>query len=444
MTGLALPAGGHAGQQGQALVLGMVLAGAALIVFLRYFGVGQVVGAKAKHLHALDAAAYSGALIQARALNMLAYVNRAHVGHQLAMAHLVTLGSWAALGGTQARQLGSANPPAHLIGMFFGPEHGAAYLAASRAAGLETMSAASHGQLAQAYAAHDSVLRDVLSVVQNDIVNSVPAARQAAIHAVLSANFQSTTGPAGFDLAVDYDSWPGYLRSYSGHGHLRGVVQEVAGLYGFLAERNATERNPWVVDARCPGLRHQLRRRGDTQLDGQGRWQSTDTLSFHALRSNRWIGCYYREYAMGWGWIPSATSQTIGAPHVDDPPDDFSAQDFWRWVQEATDWDIAMGDANPLANSRASASRQRWQGGGLPAYFDVASNAVAAVGFGLTLRHPGPQGLTVTTQSAAETFFSRPTKRDDHLHEAPNLFHPYWQSRLATHASQAIDAQVRP
>src|SRR5690606_41835532 len=121
-----------------------------------------------------------------------------------------------------------------------------------------------------------------------------------------------------------------------------------------------------------------------------------------------------------------------------------AAQDFWGSVQAGTARDMATGPANRLANSRASASRQRWQGGALPAYFDVASNAAAAVGSGLTLGFPGPQGLTVTTQSAAETFFSRPTKRDDQLHEAPNLFHPYWQSRLATHASQAIDAQVRP
>src|SRR5690606_10907700 len=89
-------------QQGQALVLGMLLAGVAMVILARYFAVGQVVGAKARQLHALDAAAYSGALVQARALNMLAYINRAHVGHQLAMAHLVTLGSWASLGGAQA------------------------------------------------------------------------------------------------------------------------------------------------------------------------------------------------------------------------------------------------------------------------------------------------------------------------------------------------------
>lgn len=137
-----------AAQSGQALVLGMLLAAAAALVLIRYFFTGQVVAAKAKQLHALDATAYSGALVQARALNMLSYINRAQIGHQVAMAHLVTLGSWAAFGGTQSRQLASGNPPAHLIGLLFGPEHGAAYLAAGSARGMDAM-ARTDGELAQ-------------------------------------------------------------------------------------------------------------------------------------------------------------------------------------------------------------------------------------------------------------------------------------------------------
>lgn len=150
--------------------------------------------------------------------------------------------------------------------------------------------------------------------------------------------------------------------TYSGRQELRSFVQEIANLYAFLGPRNDTARNPWVVDARSPMLRHELRRRGNTELYPYGRWQSIDTQSFHALRSNRWIGCYFREYPMAWGWIPTAAAQSVGSPHVDDPPDDFAAQDFWRWVRDATNWDIHFGDANPLANSRAVANRQRWQG----------------------------------------------------------------------------------
>lgn len=433
-----------AGQHGQALVLGMLLAGAAIVAFARYFATGQVVAAKARQLHALDAAAYSGALTQARTLNFLAYINRAQIGHQVAMAHLVTLGSWAALGGAEARQLASGNPPAYLISMMFGPQHGAAYLAAARASGFDSL-AGPQGEMASAYAAHDETVRHVLGTVQDEVVEGLPQARKAAMQAVLARNYPDVPPGRDFDLAVDRDNWPGYVQRYAAQQQLRPFIQGVAQLYGFLSPRNHTASNPWSVEARCPHLRHELRRRGATELDASGRWQSIDTQSYHALRSNKWIGCYYREYAMGWGWIPSTASQALAGPHVDNPPDDFSAQDFWRWVKEATDWDIVSGNDNPLANSRAAANRQRWQGGGLPSYFDTARQAAdIALWFDVTLSHPGPQGLTISTRSAGETFFDRPQARPDGRPESPNLFHPYWQARLAAHGGRNIDVPGKP
>lgn len=416
-------------QQGQALVLGMVLAGLAAVALVRYFATGQVVAAKARQLHGLDAAAYSAALVQARALNMLSLLNRAQVGHQVAMAHLVTLGSWAALGGHEARQLSVGNPPAHLIAMLFGPDHGAAYLAARSATGFEAL-AVTHGALANAYAGHDRIVHDVLVAAQHEIVASVPHARLAAARAVLQQHYPESSQ---FDLVLSGSNWDGYVRQYQAQQWLRPFIQSAAQMYEFLLPRNSVASNPWVVQPRCPWLRHELRRRGTTQLDASGRWQSMDTQSFHALRSNRWIGCYYREYPMGWGWIPPDSRSVADVPHVDQPPDDFSAQDFWRWVQAATQWDIVSGDANPLANSRAAAARPYWSGRGLAAYFDVGSNDALAgtpLRLSLELTHPGPEGLTVTTRSAAITFFERPQVRSDQRVELPNLFHPYWQARL--------------
>lgn len=442
-------------QRGQALVLGLLVVGLMAVVLVRYFTVGQVVAAKAKQLHALDAAAYSGALVQARALNMLAYINRGQVGHQVAMAHLVTLGSWAAWGGAQARQAGMGNPPAYLIAMLFGPEHGAAYQAARGAAGIDTLAQIA-GRLAQAYAAHDNVVRGVFSDVQNNIVLTLPDARWAAMQEVLARNYSQGSGsprrvsgaitegvrfsgasmpdsktPPAFKLILLEDNWAGYLQRYPGR-QLKPFVQAVAQTYEFLSPRDHSASSLWAVDARCPAQRHELRRRGSTEIDARGVWQSVDTQSFHALRSNRWIGCYYREYPMGWGWIPAAMNQVLDGPYVDNAPDNFSAQDFWRWVAQSTNWDIVSGDANPLANSKAAAARQRWPGGGLSMYFDTNPQSEASrLRFALELRHPGPEGLIITTRSAAESFFERPEPRPDRRPEQANLFHPYWQARLA-------------
>lgn len=422
-------------QRGQVLVLSMVLAGLALVAFTRYFFTGQVVAARARQTHALDAAAYSGALVQARALNMLAYMNRAQMGHHVAMAHLVTLASWASLSGTEAQQLSRGNPPSYLIGMLFGADHGAAYLAAAQAAGFRGL-AQSSGSLGAAYAAHSRVVQHVLGTAQDQIVESVPDARYQAMLTVLDENFASAAarrgsdGASRFDLTLHDDEWPLFLQRYAGQ-NLRPFLLQTSELYRFLAPRNHTARNTWVVDSRCPSRRHELRRRGTTQLDAAGRWRSVDTQSFHALRSNRWIGCYFREYTMGWGWIPTATTQSLAEPHVSDPPENFASQDFWRWVRDSTDWNISGGNSNPLANSKAASDGQRWQGGGLNAFFDLRSPNDMSTGFTAKLIHSGPEDTLITTHSAAESFFDRPKGRRDNRQERANLFRPYWQARLS-------------
>ena len=102
-------------QRGQALVLAILFAGVSVVLY----NMGQTIHARARLTHAADAAAYSGALAQARTFNLLAYINRVQVGHQVAMAHLVTMGSWAQFGNAQAQQAGRGNPPVSLISMFF-------------------------------------------------------------------------------------------------------------------------------------------------------------------------------------------------------------------------------------------------------------------------------------------------------------------------------------
>ncbi len=423
-------------QEGQALVLGMVLAAALSLALLRYFGAGQVLAAKVRQVHGLDAAAYSGALVQARALNMLAYLNRAQLAHQLAMAHLVTLGSWALYGGAEARQVVRGNPPAHLIGMLFGADHGRAYLAAARAAGLEDW-AGPDGALGRAHATHDRQVHGLHTGLARDVAATLPEARMAAIRAVLRAHYPDRP-EADLRLALEHDQWPSLLRRHAPDRGLHDLVQGIAGLYPFLGPRDHTARNAWAVDARCPALRHQLRRRGATVLDAQGRWQSSDTQSFHALRSNRWVGCYYREYAMGWGWIPAQRAAGMDGPYSDAAPEDFSEQDFWRWVQSATDWSLLDQRDNPIANSYAVRARPHWPAGGLAPYYDVASaRPEGAAGFELRLSIDGPGGQAVHARSAAQSHFSRPGRRGDGLGESPNLFHPYWMARLAPLSGEA-------
>src|SRR5690606_3921947 len=108
---------------------------------------------------------------------------------------------------------------------------------------------------------------------------------------------------------------------------------------------------------------------------------------------------------------PPETAILADADYVEDAPENFSNQDFWRWVREATNWNISVSGDNPLSNSWAYRDRRQWAGGGLPVFHDLASNGSQSAHFSLSLRRVGRKGLVFHSQSAAETYFRRPELR---------------------------------
>lgn len=425
-------------QAGQALVLGILLLGIIMLALNALFSTGRLIGVKTRQLHATDAAAYSGALVQARALNMQSYINLAQTGHQMAMAHLVTLGSWAKFSATQGKQASAGNPPAYLIGMMFGSQHLQAYQSARRAQVIANI-ANSGNELYRAFSEHDKAVHEVLQATSLAVKQSLEKARNNAIEKVIHANYPETHIQQNLSWKILNDSAPGFSAVFAPNGNYRSLIGQVAGVYGFLGERNDIHKNSWMVNKSCPWMRHELRRKGETMLDESGNWQSIDTQSYHALRSNKWIGCYFREYPMGWGWVPAnAKSIVMDVPHVEDSPDNFSEIDFWRWVQQATKWNIFGGTDNPLANSRAVAASQRWAGGGLPGYVDIANaKEQPAMKFTLSLTRKDAWGHDFTINSTAKTFFERPQPRTDGRRENANFWHPYWQASLIPTEAQA-------
>lgn len=78
-------------QRGQALVLALVCIVVLVVGLLALFNTGQAVTKKVQLVNTADAAAYSAAVEQARAYNLVAYMNRAEVANEVAVAQLVTL-----------------------------------------------------------------------------------------------------------------------------------------------------------------------------------------------------------------------------------------------------------------------------------------------------------------------------------------------------------------
>src|SRR5699024_5535751 len=104
-------------------------------------------------------------------------------------------------------------------------------------------------------------------------------------------------------------------------------------------------------------------------------WEAADTQSWHALRSNQWIGCYFREYPMGRAVAQAQGSVADVGEGLDTEavPTDFSQEDFWRWATRQSNWNIFGGISNPLGQAWASMEPVRLGGHGVPAHAGLNS-----------------------------------------------------------------------
>lgn len=82
-------------QSGQVLVWFLGFAASLAVVFAGVYSVGQATSEKQKIVNAADAAAYSGGLTEARALNLASYTNRSVIANEVLIAQMVSLDSWA-------------------------------------------------------------------------------------------------------------------------------------------------------------------------------------------------------------------------------------------------------------------------------------------------------------------------------------------------------------
>jgi len=273
-------------QEGAALAWGLIALALLSVAWGGYFHVNQIAEQQGRLSLVLDAAAYGAATEQARTLNLLAYINRAQLGHQLALGHLLTLATWDRAAQTQSGQARRANPPVHLVSMMFGPAHGLAYTQA-RSAGDNQQA------LEQAFQAHQRLIHDVLAQAQEQLVEGLPQRRQTIIQATLDGSLPDWPAQA-IRWQFEQDDWPQFLLLQSGQAQWQSGLAHLVSLYGFLAPRDYEARSYPGVDRRCPLWQHRLRRAGRTEFDRSGRWHSNDTQSMHMVRSNRWIGCYFR------------------------------------------------------------------------------------------------------------------------------------------------------
>ena len=450
-------------QAGQVLPLGLIVCAIVLIAWVLSLNLGRLVHNKASLLRATDAAVYSAAVAQARALNLHAYLNRAQLAQQIAMAHLITMASAQRYRATLARQASRFNPPASLIGMLFGPQYAAAYLAA-KAGGLGDQVALA--QLSEAFRLHDDVIHRVIERVRGEQLKRLSNQRQQVLNEVLVQNVGAsgssmvgkTLAELGLKAGITVDDLPGFISRFSSaQPNWQALLKRVSKQYGFLNDRHHTTRNVWAVNLRCPHKRHELRRKGSTRLEANGTWSVQDHQSFHALRYNRVIGCYQREYPMGWALVnsaPSSRAQPDGQRATHTEPQNFAKESFWRWVsQQPNDgWNIFSGGDNHLARRLAYASEIRWSTQGMPSFTALTSKHKESIRLAIAVTQQSPlihvgdateeqrfggrftlssseRAHGLRAEAAAQTYFS-PPRASGNVIIAPNLFQPFWRARL--------------
>lgn len=412
-------------RKGQVLVLGLALIAIVILSFLGMHRNGQIISERTKLIHVVDLASYSGAVAHARALNMQSYINLAQTANQIALAHLITQGSWVQWGQNMGKRVTKRNPQSELINRFFGSKYSRAYIAGKKA---QVGASALIQDLKAQFEKHQKVINEVLYKTSIAIHETQLDMRRQAIKEVIEANF-SPSELKSISWKLENIENDDISSVFNPKGEYLKFVRNVSKKYKFLKPRYFLKSSRLTpVYKKCPTLRHRLIRRGETTLNKNGDWESIDTQSFHSLRKRLKLSCYYREYPMGWGYAEHDTSH-IGdnLPHVKDPPSDFSAITFIKWIDEKTSkWNIFDTSENGLANSYALKQGLKWSSGGLVPFVDITKKNKKSSSFRLSIRDSDVLGHSVEAISAAEAYFAQ-FRRDD---EYPNLWHPNWLARL--------------
>ena len=425
-------------QSGQALLLGIGLLALCVSGWLLMLKVGNWVHNKSSLHRATDAAAYSAALIYARNLNLHAYLNRTQLAHQVAQLHLFSMAAAERFRSRLARQATTRNPPASLLSFRFGTHHGSAYLSA-RVGGLSDTLL--RNALGNAFEQHEQLIHAVLNQVRGSRMDTSPEIHQVLNNTLVMNLGQSGSANRGGSLealGVQYrlvkdDTSKFMVNRPTTDDEWFGMLQEVRSRYRYLDDRKSVVRSFNGINLRCPWRQHQLRRRGTLTLSRDGVWSSDENQSFHSVRFNRIIGCYFREYPMGWATIGTrANGPQVEGP-LDEPMQTFQGKPFWKWAGERawSGWNIFGGTRNPLAERWANQAPVVWRARQQARYTRLRlATDVASAQFVIEVVQRWLDFPHLSSTSAAETYFLDPLAGKNRQAEAPSLFKPFWLARL--------------
>jgi len=416
----------HSGQSSillLALLASLVAAGAAS------FGAGQVVNDKMRLVNAADAAAYSAAQWEARSLNFQAYLNRAIVANEVAVAQLVSLRSWSTYVATVTR---NGTAVAQWIPPLAAPvrtlERGWRAVDSSLQAIAPGIEAAVSTWNVDVLANAEAVAHQQAAIVAANLVSEVAHVSEPRSQVTEATRILQVRNAAEWQHRFTD-------RYRRGGGDLQRFVEMLMkSRDGFTRSRSGSLSVPLVS----------VRRRGGTDLLAERSWRALDTLSVHI---DYLVDSF--EIPLGWGAAetrrlrvtrrgdhggslrsnPSASRRALRA---------LRAHELYRGVPEIRD--VVAPDRRDDRRLRYSVAlhipRERVLTPDrllLPAGINSAEGSHHEAG-------PVLPGAGLHAQGSAEVYFQRPVMRRDGRTEYPSLFNPYWQARLV--AVDGIERQL--
>jgi len=445
------------GQQGAALVLALIVIAVAVMAWQHRASLSHLVLVQESLDQASRAAAIGAARWHARTMNAHAMLNRTEMAHQVAMAHLLTLASAWEFRERMGQSAKRGNPPAHIIAMFFGADHAAAYTSAKLGKDRTALR-----DLKKAFERHDALLAGKLVRARQDLNRNIRQRTHELVGEILRRNLADRLGSRpGFTFEVE-----------NTHGLSRNVRQlqdmerwqrwsdAVMGRHDYLKSRADFRFSLAPFYPQCPILKHVLVRRGSTEIRVNGYWSSEDTLSYHSVRPlPEW--CYYREYPMGWAdaKVDPPPKRNRHDRFADVPPvtpvdAPYRFKNFRKWVIDLGSfaWSLLYPFNNQLAEFYGEDRRFIWKRKSLPIPYHLGrqrQSATIKVKVALQTRQLGQKawqvrlnqpGLlksdrpgwpsTLNAQAAAMVHFDNFTDADSTVSQAADLLQPFWVARL--------------
>jgi hypothetical protein len=435
-------------QTGQSAVLFLAFLAAMIGAFIVVFNVGQTTNSKMRAMNTADAAAYSGALWEARTLNLQAYLNRAMVANEVAIAQSVSLRSWVDY---LNRFVNNINDVSQFV-----PWLGEVTTAIAK--GLVAIDRVTQEVLPVA----ESALRALNTIVSDaEIVINDSGSLMAANLASGVASQNGASISAGGDALMLRDAvqWQKFTQNYSastgvagsdGRTRLRAVTLDSRD--GFTQTRNFHLGGPW--------LEFEFKKQGGTDLLNFDSWKGLDSSQLDTI----WIPFFSKGWKVkvpiGWGGAQAYTREQYGYGQ-NGTGNDWTSVDGRKAVTVSDErpnaaafvGSQAFPNYRDIANMNQQPAPQRNADLHLPFAVEVLINKAAVNTSDNTaansMDHPttvlpdgtvidhhsnfasGDKGVFALSQACVR--FSRPygATRTGGL-EYPSLFNPYWRASLAT------------